>query len=284
MMEDHDTLSEYKFEVSIPRMSNWPGGNFALNVVHLVLRIPDGEPKPPFFARPPPSAGIIEIRVKNMRGETRTLRVMSSYHVEELKAIINEDTFTLPLDDMTLQHLGRTLQDGHTLDEYKISNNDTIHVNLPAGHRRRWQRRMTNENYKALVLARRLSRSVMRETIPRDEFPTALSLVSGDLSATFALIHSNPAMLVSGNFSGDESGRLGEDILNLVTNEHKFEATRLAQELKHNESLEELLDKLATSLVELGLNEEDTCNEVAMAMRIKLQISTENRRRADETP
>lgn len=95
-------------------------------------------PKEPSSCRPsvisqtpifpdPPKPQIFQIFVKNIGGKTSTYNVSKTTRVEELRRMIQE-TLGIPPSQQVLTYAGHNLQDGHTLEHYKIEERSTIHL------------------------------------------------------------------------------------------------------------------------------------------------------------
>jgi hypothetical protein len=104
----------------------------------------------------------------------------------------------MPVNEQYLIFRGKQLKDGHTLAEYGVTEQDTIHQTMQIHSYIR--RRMTDEDYKALVYARQLSRRITQGA-PVD-YQAELTVVARNLNASFALLRAHPSLCSPGHFDG----------------------------------------------------------------------------------
>jgi ubiquitin len=92
------TLADYKIEKE--------------SELHLVLKL---------------RGGGLSINVKTLTGKTITLEVSNVIRILQIKNLIS-DKLSIPIDEMILIFEGKKLEDGCTLDDYKIAHLSTLHV------------------------------------------------------------------------------------------------------------------------------------------------------------
>jgi hypothetical protein len=190
VMEDYQTMSDY---------GKWD--MVGHNTMHLALQM--AAHGKPFFSRPARRcySKAVEMEIHVVRfwsTQHQALKVMPCLYVEELKIMINADQYFVPLNDQYLIFRGKQLKDGHTLADYGVTEQDTIHLTMQIYKDRRLS--MKDENYKALVYARQLSRRMTQGA--RVDYQAELPVVARDVNASFALFREHPNLCAPGYFGG----------------------------------------------------------------------------------
>ncbi|XP_060596276.1 uncharacterized protein LOC132750331 [Ruditapes philippinarum] len=93
-------------------------GNTKLQAVAIVIHRSKGTPKEPFI-----------LLVKGLTGETLTLSVKSDASILDLKVLLQDET-GIPPDRQRLIFAGKVIEDKHTLKDYNIQTECTVHMVL----------------------------------------------------------------------------------------------------------------------------------------------------------